>query len=184
MTRTLEDLKPVLQDQNSQGPSPVYSVEPAKVESWVNKTTIQPGKIGEEYTKTFGHYHTAKAEPELYRVESGEGILVLQKKHIEVGEWIPEKVDQVLLIRAKAGDQILITPEYGHSWSNVGSSPLVLLDNWAYNHSDEDYAFIAKHRGMAYYLTDNGEAPTPVRNENYVDTPEPIWATSQQLPQA
>jgi len=181
-TRSLEDLKPVLQDPSSQGPSPIYTVEPANQDEWINKTVIQPGKLGKEYTKTFGHYHTIKSEPELYRVESGEGILILQKKHIKEGEWRPEKVDEVLLVQAKAGDQILITPEYGHSWSNVVPSPLVLLDNWSYEHSNEDYAFIAKHKGMSYYLVEEDGKPTPVKNTNY-EAPQPIWATPEQLPQ-
>ena len=172
ISRTILDLKPVLLDQNAEGPSIVYIVEPV-TEPWVNKTIIQPGRLGKEYTKTFGHYHTVTAKPELYKVEAGEGVLILQKKH----------VDQVLLVRANAGDTVLITSEYGHSWSNVGTSALVLLDNWAYGHSYEDYAFIKKHKGMAYYLIEDNGKPKPVKNVNYVDTLKPIWATPDQLPQ-
>lgn len=171
-SRTFDDLKPVLQDPSSAGPDTVYEVHTDLNDpQWVNKTTIQPGKQGSEYTKTFGHYHTTNSETELYRVESGEGILVLQKKH------------EVLLVRAKTGDQILINPEYGHSWSNIGSEPLVLLDNWSFGHSDEDYAFIAKHHGMAYYIVEENGQPKAVANTNYVESPKPTWATPDQLPQ-
>ena len=184
MQRSLDDLRSVLLDPNSQGPSPVYTVTPANTEGWVNQTTIEPGKLGEEFTKTFGHYHTVNPQPELYRVLSGNGVLILQKKHIKEGEWTPEKVDEVLIVKASAGDQLLINPEYGHSWTNAGSEPLVLLDNWSYGHSDEDYVFIEKHKGMAYYIVDSNGQPQPVPNQNYKDLPQPIWATPDQLPQS
>lgn len=165
--RTLDNLKPILRNPSISGSNNiVYEVHTNLGDAqWVNQTTIQSGHLGQEYTKTFGHYHTTNHEPELYRVKSGEGILVLQKKR------------EVLLVHAKTGDQILINPEYGHSWSNIGSEPLVLLDNWSFGHSDEDYAFIAKHHGMAYYIVEENGQPKAVANTNYLESPKPIWTT-------
>ena len=168
ISHTAQDLNLVLQNptESEEIVYQVFSVEEPTNNKWVNKTVINPGKIGEEYNKTHGHYHTTNPHPELYKVEEGEGILILQKKH------------EILLVKAKAGDQILIEPEYGHSWSNTGSTPLILLDNWSFGHSEEDYVFIDKHHGMAYCL-----APEPSPNPNYQDLPQPIWVTPQQLPQ-
>ncbi|MBI2591001.1 MAG: hypothetical protein HYW33_04015 [Candidatus Blackburnbacteria bacterium] len=182
-TRKLESLKQVLQEPNSSGPNPVYKVFSFKSPSeWANNTVIKPGKLGREYTKTFGHYHTHPLE-ELYKVESGEGVLLLQKKHIGNGEWNPDIVDEVLLIRAKAGDEILITPEYGHSWSNIGNQELVLLDNWNDGHVPQDYEEIEKHQGMAYYITEENGIATAIPNPTYKDVPVPQWVDALELQQ-
>jgi len=175
-TRTLKDLAPVLQNPEAVGPSPVYEVfiEPENNE-WVNRTVIQPGYLGEEYTKTFGHYHTHPVA-ELYKVESGEGVLLLQK-------GTPDIVEEVLLVRAKAGDKILINPEYGHSWSNTGNEELVLLDNWKDGHTPSDYQPIESHAGMSYYIVDQSSKPIPIPNPIYKNLPPPHWINAVELQQ-
>lgn len=176
--RSLTELKPVLKDPNAIGPDPVYQVFYQKAGQWANKTVIANGRIGEEYPKTFGHYHNV-AVNETYRITEGEGILLLQKKHIENGVWIPEVVDEVLLIRAKARDEIVITPEWGHSWSNTGSAPLVLYDDWKSGHTPADYEEIERLHGLAYYLIEN-PAVKAVPNPNYHNLPEPIWLSVEE----
>lgn len=173
-SRTLKSLKPVLQNPDSTGPDPVYKVFTDSTEKeWVNKTVIQPGRLGEEYTKTFGHYHTHPAS-ELYRVASGEGVLILQKGK-------PDMVEEVLLVRAKAGDEILIAPEYGHSWSNTGTENLVLLDNWKGGHMLQDYQFVEDHQGMAYYLIDKGDKMEAVKNPTCKNLPDCKWINAKNL---
>lgn len=184
--RSLEELKPVLKNPQSLGQNPVYWVfseitDPSKGSEWANVTIISPGKIGGEYPKTFGHYHPENAPDEIYHLIEGEGILQLQKKHLEDGVWNPEKVDEVYLIKAKVGDEIVIKKEFGHSWSNMGSGPLISFDNWRSSHTPSDYEYIEKLHGMAYYLIEADGQVKAVPNPNYKHLPEPVWLAADEF---
>lgn len=187
-SRSLEELRPVLKDPNSSGPDPVYWVfsEVDAANKWLNMTVISTGRLGNEFPKTFGHYH-GDPIPEIYQRVGGQGILVLQKKHFEHGIWVPEKVEEVLLVKTLEGDEITVTAEYGHSWSNSGDVPLIFFDNWKSRHSPSEYEMIKELAGLAYYLVDDngpaspaGRQPKAVPNPNYVGLPEPIWLTAEQ----
>lgn len=179
--KSLAEVKPVLINSKSTGPDPVYFVfKELKNEKWANITIIQNGKVGIEYPKTFGHYHSVK-DTETYRVLAGEGVMQLNKKYEENGKWNPSKVEKVYLIKAKEGDEITITPEFGHSWSNVGDLPLITFDNWTAGHSPSDYEEIEKHHGLAYYLTEEKGKPKAIPNPNYRCSPEPIWITAEEF---
>lgn len=179
--KTLEQLKPVLQNPESLGPDPVYFVfKDLENDKWANITITQNGKIGEEYPKTFGHYHSTSVN-ETYHVIAGEGVLQMIKKHMNGNSWDPSKVDAVYLVKAKPGDEILITPEFGHSWSNVGNLPLISFDNWTSGHQPSDYADIEKLHGLAYYLIEEAGKPKAIPNPNYTDLPVPVWITAEEF---
>lgn len=180
-SRRLFEIRPVLLDPNSSGPDPVYQVfTDLQLEGWVNKTIVAPGRYTNEYPKTFGHYHPTP-DPETYSVLSGQGILILQKKHFENGSWTPEKVATVFLIKAVAGDKVIITPEFGHSWSNTAPVPLVLLDDWSTPHSPADYEAIKKLHGLAYYLVEENDEIKALVNPNYQNPPSPLWLTAKEF---
>lgn len=186
--RTFQELRPVLGDHESFGPDPMYWVFSEVSQEWANVTIIAPGRISPasdggqaEYPKTFGHYHPDNAEVEIYEVLAGEGVLVLQKKHLENGLIMEDIVDEVVLIKVKAGDRMKITPEWGHSWSNISSEPLITHDNWVWGHSPSDYQPIEKMHGMAYYLVEEGREVKTVANPNYMDLPKPKWVNASDL---
>lgn len=175
--KTLEQLKPVLISSKSTGPDPVYFVfQDIEHDKWANITIIQNGRIGIEYPKTFGHFHSKKVN-ETYHVLAGEGVMQLMRKSKED----PSKVEAVYLIKAKEGDEIVITPEYGHSWSNVGDFPLITFDNWTYGHEPADYDEIKKYHGLAYYLTEEGGKPKAIPNPNYRNSPNPVWMSVEEF---
>lgn len=179
--RNIIDLKPVLLFEVEKYKNPVYRVFTEIEEgNWVNKTVIKSDKLGNEYSKTFGHYHGVLVN-ERYFVKEGEGILQLQKKHFENSKWIPEIIDQVYLIRAKRGDQLVITPEWGHSWSNSGEGDLILLDDWSSGHTPADYEIIEKLKGLAYYLVDEKGEIEVKPNKNYAAVPPPIWISASEF---
>ncbi len=191
-TRDLAGLKPVLKDSDATGPDPAYWVFTEISDSqWFNTTVTAPGRYNEpdprslggggEYPKTFGHYHPVDAVTEVYKVIEGEGIMLMQKKHLENGQTVPDLIEEVVLIKAQAGDEIRITPEWGHSWSNIGDLPLITFDNWKYGHSPTDYELIEKLHGMAYYLVDQNGQPTPIPNPNYHNLPTPQWLSASQF---
>src|SRR5581483_3809594 len=181
-SRSLEAMRPVLQNPQAFGPDPVYWVFSNLTKNqWANLTIIALGffstdlvAVNGELPKTFGHYHTKQVN-EIYHLIEGEGILLLQKKHFDGETWVPEMVDQVVLVKAKAGDELLIKPEWGHAWVNVGSVPLLSYDNWREGHVPEDYAMIEKLKGMAFYLIWNNNQLQFIPNPNYKNPPQPIW---------
>jgi glucose-6-phosphate isomerase len=186
--RELSALRPVLSDPQSRGPDPVYWVfsDVSEAGKWANITLIAAGrfdgkKVGGEYPKTFGHYHGTQVD-ETYCLAEGEGIMILQKKHLDKkGKWIPEMVDEVFLVRARPGDELVIKPEYGHSWSNTGDYPLISFDDWRAGHSPSDYQDIKRLQGMAYYLVDDGGEPKAVPNPRYKSLPKPVWLTAAEF---
>lgn len=179
--RDLMGNQPVLMDPAAAGPDPVYWVfTDISQGKWKNMTLWAVGRYGKEFPKTFGHYH-GTAVNETYQVVSGAGVFILQKKFMEDGVWTAEKVKEVLIIQAKAGEEITITPEWGHSWSNVGDTPLITFDDWTAGHEPSDYAMIEKLQGLAYYLIDDAGKPKAVPNPKYVDLPEPVWISAEEF---
>lgn len=179
-TRTLDELRPVLKDENSSGPDPVYWVFSEVSEDWENLTVIAEGNFNGEFAKTFGHYHGADVG-EVYHLIDGKGVLLLQKKHMEEGEWVKDQVDEVLLIKVDPGEEVTITPEWGHSWSNVGEGPLISFDNWREGHTPRDYQVIEKLHGMAYYLILENREVKAVPNPNYNNLPQLVWMSVSEF---
>lgn len=183
-TRTLDDLRPVLLDPKCAGPETVYWVfGKATIDvTWENMTIITPGLLGRELPKTYGHYHGTNIE-EIYAEVSGQGILLLQKKIVRDGKFVPNEVSEVLLVKVFHGEKVIIRPEYGHSWSNTGPQPFITYDNWKAGHSPPDYEVIKDLHGMAYYLTKDGDKVVPIANPNYKNLPKPVFLSAQDFNQ-
>ncbi len=170
-----------MKNPDATGPDPVYWVfGQISDDRWANVTIITAGRYAGEYPKTFGHYHGSN-DPETYHLIEGEGVLMMQKKHMEGGVHVPDEVDEVYLVRAKPGEEILITPEWGHSWSNIGDTPLISYDDWRSGHTPADYEPIEKLQGLAYYLVEENGEPTPVPNPNYKNLPQAQWVTVSEF---
>ncbi len=130
-------------------------------------TIIPPRVIGEEFIKTHGHYHpkiNAHTYPELYQVLEGEAIFLLQLPHPED----KSKIIDVLAIRAKGGDEVLIPPDYGHVTINPSNVTLKLANLVARDFSSI-YADYKRLRGACYYLLVSKKW---VKNSKYSVIPE------------
>jgi glucose-6-phosphate isomerase len=79
-------------------------------------TTIQPGKIGEEYFMTKGHYHRRPDTSEVYLGMEGEGCLLMQT--------IDGDFD---FIEIRQGVVAYIPPYWGHRMVNTGKTPLIFF---------------------------------------------------------
>lgn len=176
-------MKPVLQDPESAGVDPVYWVFKEVTEDrWENVTVIAPGRLGQEYPKTFGHYHPADAPDETYHLIEGAGVLQLQKKHLDKqGGLDLTQVDEVVFIKAEPGMEIVIPQEWGHSWSNVGEGPLISFDDWRSGHTPADYEPIEHQQGLAYYLVEEDSQVRTIPNPKYQNLPEPQWLTPEEF---
>jgi oxalate decarboxylase/phosphoglucose isomerase-like protein (cupin superfamily) len=185
--RTLEGLKEVLQDPNSEGPKTAYWVyNKISNNKWENMTVITQGLYGKEFPKTYGHYHTSSNENEIYKLVSGSGIFLLQKKVLdEKNNLVENKVTEVLAVKSNTPEEeIYIPTEYAHSWSNIGKTPLITFDNWVWGHKDTDYLPIKKVQGMAYYIIQNNNKENGIefiKNPKYIDVPEIEVITVKEL---
>jgi glucose-6-phosphate isomerase len=77
---------------------------------------IFPGKVGNEYHMTKGHFHEREDQPEVYHCVQGEGVLQMMTRE---GEYVsaPWKADTITHI----------PPQYAHRVVNTGTFPLVFV---------------------------------------------------------
>ena len=78
-------------------------------------TKIYPGRIGDEFFMTKGHFHTKTDTAEIYIVISGKGVLLLQKD--DVCNAIP----------VERGSILYVPPDWAHRSVNVGEEPFIFL---------------------------------------------------------
>lgn len=112
--------------------------------------------VGDEVTKTAGHYHPARGVPgtpgidqsytEVYVVLSGEALYYLQKID-ENGNVV-----DVVTIRAKAGDIVPIPSTYGHVTINPSPDKSLVMMNWVNKDFESTYGKILDLNGAAYYF--------------------------------
>lgn len=180
--RKLEELRPLLSNQTATGPDILYYMyrdvaRPADRPHFQRSglrfdlTVILSGKLGDEFIKTFGHYHppapgTELTYPEAYQVISGRAHCLLQK----TGPSPREAVD-VVFLEAVEGESFLVPPGYGHVLINPGQAPLVMANLVAANFSSV-YEPFREARGAAYYeLEEDGEVVF-VSNDEYASVPD------------
>ncbi len=73
-----------------------------------------PGKVGNEYFMTKGHFHTILATAEVYYCLSGEGFMLLESPE---GDWSAQPL--------KPGVMVYVPPRYAHRSINTGTVPMV-----------------------------------------------------------
>lgn len=73
-----------------------------------------PGKVGNEYFMTKGHFHTILATAEVYYCLSGEGFMLLESPE---GDWSAQPL--------KAGAMVYVPPRYAHRSINTGAVSMV-----------------------------------------------------------
>lgn len=90
-------------------------------------TTIQPGKVGDEYYMTKGHFHRVRNRAEYYATFQGEGALLLMD---EEGATRCEEM--------RPGSLHYIPGHTAHRVANTGKSPLIFSACWP---SDAGYDY-------------------------------------------
>jgi len=113
-------------------------------------TVIKPDRLGRELMKTAGHYHPGSFG-ELYEVLAGEALCLLQKP--SPADY--HLIEDVILIRASAGEKIVIPPGYGHILVNPGPGCLV-TSNWVSSRFSSEYQLYKTAKGAAYFVVSAG----------------------------
>ena len=141
----------------SDGDFPVYEVIGYRKEESdlaFGTTIMFPGKVGDEFFMTRGHFHSRRDRGEVYYTQSGEGVLLLQSRAGEsrTVEMLP-------------GVCAFIPPDWAHRSINTGSEKLVFTWFCATD-AGHEYGEILE-RGMRMLVIDDGGRPKVVPNRNY-----------------
>lgn len=75
---------------------------------------VYPGKVGNEYYMTKGHFHTILETGEVYYCLSGHGAMLMENPE---GDWDIQYFTP--------GQAVYVPPRYAHRSINLGSEPLV-----------------------------------------------------------
>lgn len=70
---------------------------------------VHPGKVGNEYFMTKGHYHTILETAEIYYTLKGQGYMVMETPE---GDWAVEELS--------AGSVLYVPPRWAHRSINIG----------------------------------------------------------------
>ena len=154
-TRLLKDIAGIFLDQESlfkMNPEiPAYSVQ-----SWLpisegtpgglffGVSTIFPGKVGNEYFMTKGHFHSQSDRAEFYWGVQGKGMLIWMDR--DRNTWAEE---------VYPGSLHYIGSEIAHRLANTGDESLVVGACWP-SDAGHDYEEIAVNGFSARLLEVNG----------------------------
>jgi glucose-6-phosphate isomerase, archaeal len=75
---------------------------------------LYPGKVGDEYYMTKGHFHTILETGEVYYCLSGKGAMLMENPE---GDWD--------LQQFAPGQAVYVPPRFAHRSINLGNEPLV-----------------------------------------------------------
>ncbi len=175
MARSLEALRPFLEDPDAEGPRYPYHIYDdlsmrADV-SWMEQagvqfslTVIAPGELHREWMKTAGHFHRSsrrsRALPEVVEVVRGTGHIALQLMRTS------DRIAEISLVSVQRGDWMVVPPGYGHISINTSSSPLIVAHVRSRD-IELEYEEMARHRGAGYWVGPQGERI----NSNYQEVP-------------
>lgn len=163
--RLLDEMKKVVLDQDFAEKFPglelynIYRGVKKKNEIRYDITVIPPKMLGKEFVRTKGN-RNSKAFQELYTVISGEAIFLMQKHKKGL-------VEDVVAIRAKRGDWVIIPPKYAVITINPIKKTLK-TGNWVSEKNKNIYKELETMGGASYFYTKKGW----VKNKNYKKVPK------------
>ncbi|MCD6514473.1 MAG: glucose-6-phosphate isomerase [Candidatus Asgardarchaeia archaeon] len=134
----------------------VYAVEVSTEEGNLSfaTTVLYPGKVGDEYYMTKGHYHSKRNRAEVYLCISGNGRMVLQDEN---GNVIVTKFDP--------DDIVYVPPYYAHRTVNVGNKPLIFLAIYP-SDAGHDYGTI-EEKGFRKIIIEKNGKPAVIDNPRF-----------------
>lgn len=178
--RTHEKMKDVLMDPEAEGPAIHYHMLRGGTDQR-NVTSWEPGLVGGEYIKTYGHYHVGNLD-ETYRFLLGEGILLVQHRVEDAeGNPVDDEIDEAYAVYVKAGDHVFIPSGWGHLVANISNTFFVTADDSPVNFEEvdpvslpghADYEAVKRMQGFCYYVVEKDGKPVLVKNEKYKKIPE------------
>lgn len=139
----------------------VYEIARPEVagELMTGLSIVHPGKVGDEYFMTKGHFHAVLETAEIYYCLRGQGYMLMETPQ---GDWALEEL--------LPGNVLYIPPYWSHRSINTGGEKLVTF--FAYpGHAGHDYATIERFGFRKRVVERNGQ-PTVVDN--------PLWRPPEE----
>jgi len=113
-----------------------------------------PGKIGDEYFMTKGHFHSRPDTAEIYYCIRGRGYMLMEKKD---GEHELEEM--------RPGRVIYVPGYYAHRSINIGEEPLISLPVYP-GDAGHDYGTM-EERGFKHLIVEKNGKPVVIENPRY-----------------
>ena len=163
--RRISELAPMYADQDAaralidSGDPLIYEIfyysYPATLSDWgIGVSRIKPGKVGDEYHMTKGHFHERDDQPEVYIVTKGTGYLLLETKE---GDFRAEPF--------RPGVVTHIPGHWAHRVVNTGDDDLSYLGVYSLK-AGHSYDLVLERGFQQIVVEQNGEAvlvPNPRR---------------------
>jgi glucose-6-phosphate isomerase len=164
-TKRLSDLRELFQDREAANADVqrlhdpiVYEVAEYRKQGsdiFFGTTIMSPGRVGNEYYMTRGHFHESPHAAEVYYTQHGEGILLLESRG-----------GQSATVELRPGLCAFIPPEWAHRTINTGSEALVFV--WMCNIlAGHDYADIL-NKGMRKLVVAQAQVPKLIDNPSWI----------------
>ena len=147
----------------AQGDPLLYTVSSVELEDlegalWHTIACIYPGKIGDEYFMTKGHYHAWRPASEYYIGLRGQGLMLLEDEETGASQTVPLTPNGVVYVPGHTA----------HRTMNVGAEPLTYLNVYSYK-AGHDYGAIAE-RNFYQVVVDIDGTPTTIARDEYART--------------
>jgi len=115
---------------------------------------LYPGKVGNEYFMTAGHFHTILDTAEVYYCISGEGYMLLENKD---GDTLAHAISK--------GNMVYVPQGYAHRSINTGNEPLVTFFAFR-GDAGHDYGTI-KEKGFRKLIVEKDGKPEIIDNPRW-----------------
>jgi len=117
---------------------------------------VHPGKVGDEYYMTKGHFHTVLETAEIYECLKGEGVMVMETPE---GEWAVEEL--------RPGKILYVPPRWAHRSVNTGSGEDLVTFFVYPGNAGHDYGTI-ETQGFRKLMLEVGGRPQIVDNPRWL----------------
>jgi len=132
-------------------------VPPLETEVAYGTSITYPGKVGDEYFMTKGHFHTRLEASEIYFCLSGRGLMLMENPEgdVQVEEFVP-------------GRAVYVPGRYAHRSINTSpDEPLITFFAFP-GDAGHDYGTI-ETKGFRKIVVDRGGAPELVDNPRWAE---------------
>ncbi len=116
---------------------------------------LNPGKVGDEYWFTKGHFHTILETGEVYYCLKGHGYMLLENPE---GDWSAQEMTP--------GTAVYVPPRYAHRSINVGCDEQLITFYVYRADAGHDYGTI-ETKGYRKLLVERGGQPAVIDNPNW-----------------
>lgn len=118
-------------------------------------SVVHPGKVGDEYFMTKGHFHSVLETGEVYYCLKGEGAMVMETPE---GDWSVEEL--------RPGRVLYVPPRWAHRSVNTGANEDLVTFFVYPGHAGHDYGTIEKF-GFRKLLVEREGKPQVIDNPRW-----------------